>query len=255
MWNQARTDAYQGMLSETITLTGHNGDQINGYFARPLGPGPYPGVVISHHMPGYDEFSREMARRLADHGYVVICPNLFFRFGHGTPDDVAASARGQGGLVDEHVVGDCAAGMRYLKSLPYSNGKVGIIGPCSGGRHAYLTACREPGFDAVVDLWGGRVVMTEQQLTPQAPVAPIDFTKDLSCPVLGLFGEEDQNPPPAQVQQHEEELKKYGKNYEFHTYPGAGHGFFYYDRVAYRQQQAMDGWEKVFAFFGKHLQG
>ena len=96
--------------------------------------------------------------------------------------------------------------------------------------------------------------MAPQDLTPNIPVAPIDLTKDLSCPLLGLFGEDDQNPPPAQVAQHEEELKKHGKNYEFHMYAGAGHGFFYYDRPAYRQQQAMDGWQKVLTFFGKHLQ-
>ncbi|MBI4498139.1 MAG: dienelactone hydrolase family protein, partial [Chloroflexi bacterium] len=216
---------------------------------------PYPGIVLVHQMPGWDEFYREMARRFTQHGYVVICPNLYYRFGHGSPDDVAASARGAGGLVDDAVVGDCAAAMRYLRSLPYSNGRVGIIGSCSGGRHAYLTACRVQGFDAVVDLWGGRVVMAPQDLTPQLPVAPIDYTKDLSCPLLGLFGEEDQSPTPAQVQQHEEELKKHGKTYEFHMYAGAGHGFFYYDRPNYRQQQAMDGWQKVFAFFAKHLQG
>jgi carboxymethylenebutenolidase len=55
------------------------------------------------------------------------------------------------------------------------------------------------------------------------------------------------------VNQHEEELKKHGKTYEFHRYDGAGHGFFYYDRPAYRQEQAVDGWKKVFAFLEKHL--
>ena len=58
--------------------------------------------------------------------------------------------------------------------------------------------------------------------------------------MLGLFGNEDQRPSPADVDKHEAELKKHGKNYEFHRYDGAGHGFFYYDRPAYRQQQAMD---------------
>ncbi|TMI52183.1 dienelactone hydrolase family protein, partial [Candidatus Bathyarchaeota archaeon] len=82
---------------------------------------------------------------------------------------------------------------------------------------------------------------------------PIDYTKDLSCPLLGLFGEEDQSPTPQQVAQHEQELKKYGKTYEFHVYPKAGHGFFYYERPGYRQEQAVDGWNKVWAFFEKYL--
>ena len=51
----------------------------------------------------------------------------------------------------------------------------------------------------------------------------------------------------------EAELKKHGKNYEFHRYDGAGHGFFYYDRPMYRVEQALDGWKKCFEFFGKHL--
>ena len=71
--------------------------------------------------------------------------------------------------------------------------------------------------------------------------------------MLGLFGNEDRAPTPEQVDQHEAELKKHGKKYEFHRYDGAGHGFFYYDRPAYRIEQAVDGWKKVFAFLEKHL--
>src|SRR5437588_525466 len=80
------------------------------------------------------------------------------------------------------------ARMNWLKALPTSNGKVGIIGTCSGGRHSYLTACRVKGFDAVVNCWGGGVVAAADQLNDKRPVAPVDLTKDLSCPVLGLFG-------------------------------------------------------------------
>jgi len=53
--------------------------------------------------------------------------------------------------------------------------------------------------------------------------------------------------------QHEQELKRLGKTYEFHMYPNAGHGFFYYDRPAYRPEQAVDGWKKVFAFLEKYV--
>jgi len=84
-------------------------------------------------------------------------------------------------------------------------------------------------------------------------VAPIDYTKDLSAPLLGLFGNDDKAPTPEQVNQHEAELKKHSKNYEFHRYDGAGHGFFYYDRGAYRQEQAVDGWKKLFAFTDRTL--
>ena len=97
------------------------------------------------------------------------------------------------------------------------------------------------------------MVQSKEELTPSQPVAPIDYTKDLSCPLLGLFGNEDKAPTPEQVNQHEAELKKHGKSYEFYRYDGAGHGFFYYDRGAYRQEQAMDGWKKVWAFCERTL--
>ena len=105
----------------------------------------------------------------------------------------------------------------------------------------------------MIECWGGRVVMSKEELTPNQPVAPIEYTKDLSAPILGLFGNEDKSPTPEQVNQHEAELKKHGKQYEFHRYDGAGHGFFYYDRGAYRQEQAVDGWKKLFAFTERTL--
>lgn len=254
MWNSFRTDQFMGMIASITSYAAGNGDMIRAYVARPEGPGPYPGIVLIHHMPGWNEFYQEFARRLANHGYSVICPNLYNRFGHGTPDDVTAAVRAQGGVPDETVVADCLAAQQWLRALPSSNGKVGIIGSCSGGRHAVLVAGRTGGWDAVVDLWGGRVVAAADALTPSQPVAPIDYTANLSAPLLGIFGNEDQNPSPDQVNQHEAALKQHGKTYEFHRYDGAGHGFFYYDRPPYRQQQAMDGWSKIFAFFAKELQ-
>ncbi len=248
-----QTDMYEGMLAETVIMPGANGDLINAYLARPLGPGPFPGMVIVHHMPGWDEWYREAARKFAHHGYATISPNLYFRAGHGTPEDVAAKVRAAGGVPDEQVVGDLGGAGSYLRAHPYLNGKVGIFGTCSGGRHAYLAACRTNTFDAVVDCWGGRVVMATTDLNANQPVAPIDYTKDLNCPILGIFGDQDHSPTPDQVAQHEAALQAQGKQYEFHMYPDAGHGFFYYNRPAYRQAQAVDGWEKIFAFLAKQV--
>ena len=248
-----KTNMYEGMLAETVTMPGANGDLINAYFARPLGPGPYPGMVIIHHMPGWDEWYRETTRKFAHHGYAALSPNLYFRTGHGSPEDVAVNVRADGGVPDDQAVNDMEGALRYLQSLPFVKDKVGIFGTCSGGRHAYLAACRIPGFNVVVDCWGGRVVMPEENLTANFPVAPLDFTKDLPCPILGLFGENDSSPSPEQVTIHEEELRKFNKDYEFHMYKDAGHGFFYYHRPNYRQEQAVDGWNKIFKFLGKHL--
>lgn len=252
-WNNFNTADYEGMIAETITISGYNGDRINAYSARPLGAGPFPSIVLIHHLPGWDELYREFARRFAHHGYAVCSPDLFARFGQGTPDDIASAARAQGGVSDDSVLADAEGAAAHLNSLPYTNGKVGIIGSCSGGRHATMVACRSQAFAAAVDLWGGRVVMAADALTPQQPVAPIDMTADLACPLLGIFGNDDAAPSPAEVDMHEEALKANGKDYEFHRYDGAGHGFWYHDRAIYRPEQAMDSWQKVFDFFAAKL--
>jgi carboxymethylenebutenolidase len=96
--------------------------------------------------------------------------------------------------------------------------------------------------------------MAKDELSEARPVAPIDYTADLAAPLLGLFGNDDRYPTPDLVNQHEAELQRLGKTYEFHRYDGASHGFFYYHGSMYRPEAAMDGWEKVFSFFGVHLQ-
>ena len=247
------TDMYEGMLAETTSIRGHNGDAINAYLAKPLGSGPFPGMVLVHHAPGWDEWYREAARRYAHHGYITISPNLYHREGDGDPLEVGARVRGAGGISDIQAVGDLEASMQYLRALPNHNGKVGIFGTCSGGRLTFLTACQKDGFNAAIECWGGRVVASGDDLTSNQPVAPIDFTDSLRCPLLGLFGNDDQAPTPEQVDQHEEKLKAASKNYEFYRYDGAGHGFFYYHTPNYRQEQAVDGWNKIYAFLEKYL--
>jgi carboxymethylenebutenolidase len=241
------------MTVETVSISGHNGDKIAAYVARPQGAGQFPGVVLIHHNPGWDEWYCETTRKFAHHGYAAVCHNLFQRAGEGRSDDVAAKVRSEGGIPDAQAIGDTEGAVKWLRAQPWVNGRVGVIGTCSGGRLAFLYACHTKSIDAVIELWGGRVVMKKEEITPKMPTAPIEFTKNLSCPILGLFGNEDAAPTPEQVNQHEAELKKHGKQYEFHRYDGAGHGFFYYDRPMYRVEQALDGWKKVFAFFEKHL--
>ena len=254
MWNSFNTGKPLGLSAETVTYSGADGDTIHAYVARPTTPGPHPGIVAVHHMPGWDEFYLEFSERLARHGYIVITPDLYCRYGHGTPDEVTARVRADGGADDRTVVGDCAAARDWLRAQPGFNGKTGIIGSCSGGRQALLTASQEPGFDAVVDLWGGGIIPQEgAEPNPKKPVAGIELTAGLTAPLLGIFGNDDTRPTPEQVDQHEAELKSHGKDYEFHRYDGAGHGFFYYDRPMYRQQQAMEAWEVVFRFFDENL--
>src|SRR5438034_9320527 len=118
---------YEGLLAETVTMEGHNGDQIEAYFARPLGLSSSPGVVVLHHMPGWDEATKEITRKFAHHGYAAIMPHLHYREGgDASPDDAAAATRAAGGVPDDRCIGDVEAAMKYLRALPYANGKIGV---------------------------------------------------------------------------------------------------------------------------------
>jgi carboxymethylenebutenolidase len=243
---------YEGMLAETVKFADTKGDIIGGYMARPLGSGPYPGVIVIHEAFGMVEHTKELARKFAAHGYIALAPDLFYRDGPGDSDDRAAVMRRMGGLPDSRVIGDLEGAATTLRSVVTCNGKIGCIGHCSGGRHTLLFACNTRSLAAAVDCYGGRVVTDE--LTPSQPKAVIDMVANLSCPLLGLFGESDVNPSPEHVAQLEAALKKYHKECEFKSYPpDAGHGFFADYRPSYRPEAAVDGWQRIFNFFSRYL--
>ena len=139
-------------------------------------------------------------------------------------------------------------------SLPGANGKFGVIGHCSGGRHAYLAACSLP-FDAAVDCYGAFIVEDRPDGLPKAMQPILHLAPKLSCPMLGLFGVDDKFPAPPAVATLDAELTKLDKAHEFHSYDGAGHAFFSVDRPAYRPEAAVDGWRRIDEFFATHLKG
>jgi hypothetical protein len=126
-----RSMSYEGMIAETVAFTADKGDRGEAYLARPLGAGPFPGVVLIHHAPGWDPWIKEATRKLAFNGFATIAPHLYFRDGPGTPDDVAARARAAGGVPDAQVIGDVAGCADLLRKQFYANGKIGVIGFCS----------------------------------------------------------------------------------------------------------------------------
>src|SRR6201987_3397944 len=192
--------------AETITITGHGGDEIEAYRATPLAEGSRGGIVWIHHMPGYDRETKEFVRRLAVNGYHTVAPNLYLREGPG------AAA----GVPDERLVGDVAGAVEHLRSLPGANGKFGVIGHCSGGRHAYLAACSLQ-FDAAVDCYGAFIVEEPPKGMPRAMKPILNLASNLSCSLLGLFGVEDRFPAPAGVAKLDAELTRVGKPHEFHS--------------------------------------
>jgi carboxymethylenebutenolidase len=243
------------LCAETIRIGGHGGDEVEAYLASPVGDGSRGGVIVIHHLPGYDRATKEMVRRFAELGYVAICPNLYWREAPGAaPDDAAATARAKGGVADEQLVGDVAGCAGHLRSLATSNGKAGVIGYCSGGRQTVLAACNLD-LDAAVDCYGALVVGTPPEGFPLKVTNLVDQLPNLRAPLLGLFGKDDSNPSPEQVAELDEILTANDKPHEFHSYDDAGHAFFAVDRPSYRVAAANDGWERITAFFSTYLGG
>ncbi len=243
----------EALSAGNVLVTGYGGDTINAYQALAGGDGPFPGVLVIHHLPGWDSSTKEITRTFAAHGYNAICPNLYAREGLDVdPDDAAAAAREKGGVPDEQFLGDMSGAIEALRALPTSNGKVGVIGYCSGGRQSFLTAVSLP-VDAAVDCYGAFVTGTVPEGFPLKVTPLVDRTASLGCPLLGLFGSDDQFPSPEQVAELEAALKEHGKTYEFHSYEGAGHAFFSTNRPSFRPEAALDGWQRIFSWFETYL--
>ncbi len=249
-----KTSTKDALRAETVFIPGHGGDEIEAYLAQSLAEGSHGSVVVLHHMPGYDEGTKEIARRFASQGYIAVVPNLYSREAPDkSPEEASRIAREQGGVPDERLVGDVDGAASFAKSLDSSNGKVAVIGYCSGGRQAFLAACSLD-LDAAVDCYGGFVVKTPPAEMPLHVKPVADKAKDLSCPLLGLFGAEDAFPAPDEVADLDRILTEAGKEHDFHTFEGAGHGFFGADGDMFRPAAAREGWSIIWDFFHRHLE-
>ena len=207
MWNDFNTGDYNGMIAETIDIKGKDEKPLRVYYSHPLKKKDVASIVLIPHMPGWDEYCREASRRFTEHGYAVVCPDIYQDFGTGRPGEVSKKMMEAGGVKDESVMDDVRASIDYLKEQEDSNDKVGVIGMCSGGRHAFLAACKLDGIDAAVDCWGGGVIMKEEELSDARPVSPIDLVDRLKCPLIGIFGNDDRRPDVNEVNETERILK------------------------------------------------
>jgi len=225
-----------------------DGADMRLYTSVPEGTGPFPAVVVIQHQGGVDDFVQEMTQRLASAGYAAVAPELYHRDGSDCQDD-GPTRRAR--LLDVNVIKDVNATVDFLTSHRLVDGeRLGIIGFCMGGRVAYLMAALQPHVKAAVDYYGGNIMVP----WGEGP-APVDRTGEIHCPLLGLFGEEDANPSPADMRKLDAELTKHGKVHEFYSYPGAGHAFMNRRGERYRADADRDSWPKTLAFFAKHLAG
>jgi len=223
-----------------------NGEAMRCYVSVPEGSGPFPAVVVIQHAGGVDEFVRFMSDRFAQAQFLAVAPDLYHREDGNSSDDPLTR---MGRLRDATIVADVNEAIGHVKGLPEAQAdRVGITGYCMGGRVTYLMAAKNADLKAAVVCWGGNIMMP----WGDGP-APFALKDQIACPVLGLFGEEDPNPNPADVAKLDAELSKLGRVHEFHSYPGAGHAFMNEGRPSYRAEAAEDAWNKCVAWFDKHL--
>lgn len=232
-----------------------DGDTIAAYLARPSQPGHYPGIIVIHEAFGLVEHIRDLTRRFANLGYIALAPDLYSRVGSPDPSDLAQVFPKMFGLADAEVVKDLEAAAARLRAEPGATGKVGCIGFCSGGRQALLFACSSKTVDAAVDCWGGFIsrATSDQATTPQRPTPVIELAEHLACPLLAVFGEEDQNPSLAEADALGQRLARAGKDATISRYAKAGHAFLADYRPSYREEPAFALWAEVPAFLDKHL--
>jgi carboxymethylenebutenolidase len=228
---------------ETVQV---DGNAMRLYVSVPEGKGPFAAVVVIQHQGGVDTFIEEMTQRIAQAGYVGVAPDLYHRDGPDCQDD-GPTRRAR--LRDVTVIKDVNATVDFLQGHRQVDGeRLGIVGFCMGGRVAYLMAAVNPALKAAVDYYGGNIMVP----WGEGP-APFARTADIHCPLLGLFGEEDANPSPADMRKLDAELTRHGKVHEFHAYPGANHAFMNRHGARYHAEADRDSWPRALAFFKKHL--
>jgi len=223
-----------------------DGQDMKVYVCVPEGKGPFPAVVVIQHQGGVDEFMEEMTQRVASAGYVGVAPDLYHRDPPDCKDD-GPTRRER--LRDVTVIQDVNATVDFLKGHRGVDGeRLAIVGFCMGGRVSYLMAAANPSFKAASAYYGGNIMRP----WGEGP-SPFDRSSEIHCPLIGLFGEEDANPSPADMRKLDAELTRLGKVHEFHSYPGANHAFMNRRGNRYHAEADRDSWPKTLAFFEKHL--
>ena len=233
-----------------------DGSKMGAYLARPAAPGSYPSVLILHEAFGLVEHERDVARRFANQGFIALAPNVYSRVGGlKSASDMAEVRAKMFGISDAQLVRDFEAAAAFVRGQAGSNGKVGCVGFCVGGRWTLLFACSSGKVDAAIDCWGGFIMRAtpDAAATPERPTPIIDLVPNLHCPLYVVCGEEDQNPSPLDAEELRKRLELAGKNYQIEIFKNAGHAFFADYRPSYREKAAFELWPKMVNFFKTHL--
>ena len=225
-----------------------NDERIQAYAAWLRHEERLPAVIVIHDVRGLSEHYRDIARRLANEGFFALALDLYSREGPPDLPNLDAVFAWMQQLSDGRVLADIDGAVRFLGIRPDVRLRsIGIVGFCMGGRYAFMAACTVPNLEACVSFYG-------MLRSPDKAENPLTLAQDLSCPYLGLFGEQDNLIPRADIKELEGILRRNGKTFQTKIYQGAGHAFFNDQRPdVYRPEAAKDAWAKAVSFLHTHL--
>ena len=222
---------------------------LPGYFARPQGAGPFPIVLVVEEIFGVHEYIKDTCRRLAKLGYLAATAELYARIGDLSKMTQMSDIMGViNKAPDATVMTDLDAVAAWAAANEGDPNRLGITGFCRGGRAVWLYAAHNPHLKAAV-AWYGPIGGTRTDIQPQTVM---DIAGDIKCPLLGLYGEKDPGIPPADVQAAAAKARAAGIPVEIVEYPDAAHAFHADYRPSYVRDAAMDGWERMQAWFHKY---
>jgi len=225
------------LLTEFIKYPGETGD-MKAFLARPKSGKKFPAVIVIHENRGLVPHIQDVTRRMAKEGFLALAPDALSPVG-GTPADVSNVGELFKKLIPEETTKNFVAAVKYLKTNPLTNGKVGCTGFCWGGAMTNQVAVNSPDLDAAVPYYGSQP--TEEQVAK------------IKAPIMAHYGGEDAR-INAGIPAFEEALKKYKKDYQIFIYEGAQHAFNNdSNKERYNEQAAKLAWGRTIVFFKEKL--
>ncbi len=225
------------IISDFIKYPGFN-CEMRAFMARPAKGKKFPAVIVIHENRGLVPHIQDVTKRMAREGFLTIAPDALTPLG-GTPDDVSNVGALFKQLNYEDTVKNFVAAVKYLKTNPFSTGKVGCTGFCWGGAMTNQVAVNAPDLNAAVPYYG------------RQPAA--EDVEKIKAPLMAHYAENDPGINSG-IQTFEEALKKYGKDYQIFIYEGTGHAFNNdTNPERYNEKAAKLAWERTVSFFKEKL--
>lgn len=226
-------------------------DMIPAYEARPAAAGKYPVIVVISEIWGVHEHIKDVCRRFAKKGYYAIAPEMFQREGGvGHMTNIQDILKIVLNVPRKQVLQDLSATADHARKQPAARAdRVGVTGFCWGGSTTIQFAAHYKDLKAAVAWYGPPA----RPYKDDPPKTGFDVASEISCPFLGLSGEQDQGPTPADARKFEELLKRHNRNVEVVIYPGAGHAFHADYRPSYKADIARAAWAKCLVWFNTYV--